>query len=501
MKIISKDKKQKIKSVHHSIKTQMITSFVGLLICLVVTLMFINGKFLEPYYISKKESRFIELYEKLNDVSNEDKWDSTKKNNSLIHFAEKNNVSYLVIEKDNDVHTNVHDKNMLKNQMMGYFLNQAQKESRTLDSTDVYQINQSWDPWNQSYYVDMWGSLDDGSQFLLRSPVESMRESASISNRFLLYIGSVLIVVSILLIWYFSKRITDPIRELARLSDRMADLDFDAKYTSGGSNEIGELGENFNRMSERLEKTISNLKEANYKLQKDIEQKEKRENMRSEFLGNVSHELKTPIALIQGYAEGLKEGVNDDPESREFYCEVIMDEAGKMNRMVKNLLALNQLEFGEDDVQFERFDITSLISGVLQSLDILIEQKEAQVIFRHKNPVYVWADEFKVEQVVRNYVNNALNHIDGEKVIEIKITQENDMAKITVFNTGTPIPEEDLPHIWEKFYKVDKARTREYGGNGIGLSIVKAIMDSFGKGYGAINHTNGVEFWFELDMK
>ena len=214
MKIISKDKKQKIKSVHHSIKTQMITSFVGLLICLVVTLMFINGKFLEPYYISKKESRFIELYEKLNDVSNEDKWDSTKKNNSLIHFAEKNNISYLVIEKDNDVHTNVHDKNMLKNQMMGYFLNQAQKESRTLDSTDVYQINQSWDPWNQSYYVDMWGSLDDGSQFLLRSPVESMRESASISNRFLLYIGSVLIVVSILLIWYFSKRITDPIREL-----------------------------------------------------------------------------------------------------------------------------------------------------------------------------------------------------------------------------------------------------------------------------------------------
>ena len=97
MKIISKDKKQKIKSVHHSIKTQMITSFVGLLICLVVTLMFINGKFLEPYYISKKESRFIELYEKLNDVSNEDKWDSTKKNNSLIHFAEKNNISYLVM--------------------------------------------------------------------------------------------------------------------------------------------------------------------------------------------------------------------------------------------------------------------------------------------------------------------------------------------------------------------------------------------------------------------
>ena len=501
MKIISKDKKQKIKSVHHSIKTQMITSFVGLLICLVVTLMFINGKFLEPYYISKKESRFIELYEKLNDVSNEDKWDSTKKNNSLIHFAEKNNISYLVIEKDNDVHTNVHDKNMLKNQMMGYFLNQAQKESRTLDSTDVYQINQSWDPWNQSYYVDMWGSLDDGSQFLLRSPVESMRESASISNRFLLYIGSVLIVVSILLIWYFSKRITDPIRELARLSDRMADLDFDAKYKCRAGNEIDELGENFNKMSEELEKTISELKSVNNQLQKDIENKIRIDQQRQEFLNNVSHELKTPIALVQGYAEGLKENISDDPESREFYCDVIMDEAAKMNKLVKNLLTLNHLEEGRDEVKMERFDIVSLIKGILQSMDIMIQQKEAKVSFEAEEPVYVWADEFRIEEVVTNYTSNALNHLDGDREIEICVCPEGDRVKITVFNTGIPIPEADIPNVWKKFYKVDKARTREYGGSGIGLSIVKAIMESHNQEYGVRNYDNGVEFWFTLDRK
>ena len=420
--------------------------------------------------------------------------------NIISTTGEKNNISIAVIDSEyNVVYTNVREKQMMVVQLFGYLYDKNHQE--VLEKTDSYDICKSVDPQNNTEYLTMWGNFDNGDIFIMRSPLESIRSAVMIFNRFIGVVGGCVILVSVLLAWYFSKRITEPIMELATLSQKMADLDFDAKYTSGGSNEIGVLGENFNRMSERLEQTISNLKEANYKLQKDIEQKEKRENMRSEFLGNVSHELKTPIALIQGYAEGLKEGVNDDPESREFYCEVIMDEAGKMNRMVKNLLALNQLEFGEDDVQFERFDITSLISGVLQSLDILIEQKEAQVIFRHKNPVYVWADEFKVEQVVRNYVNNALNHVDGEKVIEIKITKENDMAKITVFNTGTPIPEEDLPHIWEKFYKVDKARTREYGGNGIGLSIVKAIMDSFGKGYGAINHTNGVEFWFELGMK
>lgn len=484
----------------HSIKRQMMTVFVGLILFMIVVFMIVNGSFLEKYYISNKKSEFIKVYTMVQEGVENGTISSETPEKDLGRVTEKNNISIAVIDSEyNVVYTNVREKQMMVVQLFGYLYDKNHQE--VLEKTDSYDICKSVDPQNNTEYLTMWGNFDNGDIFIMRSPLESIRSAVTIFNRFIGVVGGCVILVSVLLAWYFSKRITEPIKELATLSQKMADLDFDAKYTSGGSNEIGVLGENFNRMSERLEQTISNLKEANYKLQKDIEQKEKRENMRSEFLGNVSHELKTPIALIQGYAEGLKEGVNDDPESREFYCEVIMDEAGKMNRMVKNLLALNQLEFGEDDVQFERFDITSLISGVLQSLDILIEQKEAQVIFRHKNPLYVWADEFKVEQVVRNYVNNALNHVDGEKVIEIKITQENDVAKITVFNTGTPIPEEDLPHIWEKFYKVDKARTREYGGNGIGLSIVKAIMDSFGKGYGAINHTNGVEFWFELDMK
>ena len=261
------------------------------------------------------------------------------------------------------------------------------------------------------------------------------------------------------------------------------------------------LGSNFNRMSEQLEKTVSELKRANNQLQKDIEQKEKIEDMRNEFLGNVSHELKTPIALIQGYAEGLKEGVNDDPESREFYCDVIMDEAGKMNRMVRNLLTLNQLEFGSDEVQFERFDIVSLVRGVIASCEILIQQADATVDFIADEKLFVWADEFKTEQVMRNYLTNAIHHVENERRIEVRIVSVDGKARVTVFNSGKPIPEEDLPKLWDKFYKVDKAHTREYGGNGIGLSIVKAIMESFHQKYGVRNFDNGVAFWFELDAK
>ena len=488
--------------MRHSIKSQMIAIFVGLIGCVLLALLVINMNFLEPYYISNKKTEFVNMYGSLRNAMESGTIEQQDEAEELWHMAEKNNMSYLIVDEDKArMFTNVHDMDMLQKQLAGYLLNQVQKKSRILDSTEEYQLTRSRSPWNKEEYIEMWGEFADGSIFLIRSPIESIRESASISNRFLIIIGCFMIVICTVLIWYFSKRLTDPILELAALSERMANLDFEAKYTSGGKNEIGNLGDNFNRMSAKLESTISELKSANNCLMKDIEQKEKLEQMRNDFLGNVSHELKTPIALIQGYAEGLKEGVSDDSESREFYCDVIMDEASKMNQMVKNLLALNQLEFGDEDIQFERFDLTAVIRGILQSMEILAQQDDMRVIFRQQEPVYVWADEFKVEQVVRNYVSNAFHHAGLEKVIEVRIKRHDDKARITVFNTGAPIPEKDVAHIWDKFYKVDKAHTREYGGNGIGLSIVKAIMESFHQKYGVNNYENGVEFWFELDVK
>lgn len=485
----------------HSIKKQMMGVFIGLMTSLILVLLIINVCFLEPYYIRDKRLQFINMYQNLESMVDDGGFQDENTAVKLVRLAEKNNISFVVEDVNGKRYSNVYDFDMLMNQLTGYLLNQAQKDAEVLERTEHYQINQSWDPWNKTDYIDMWGTLDDGSRFLMRSPLESIKESAEISNRFLIGIGSMLILVGAALVWYLSRRMTTPIQELTALSEKMADLDFDVSYTSGGSNEIGRLGENFNRMSNRLESTISELKRANNRLKKDIEQKEKLEEMRNDFLGNVSHELKTPIALIQGYAEGLKEGVSDDPESRAFYCDVIMDEASKMNQMVKNLLTLNQLEFGDEDIVFERFNLTELIRGVLQSMEILAQQSEAEVIFRQEEPICVWADEFKTEQVVRNYISNAFHHVSGDKIVEVKMQVEDDKVKVSVFNTGTPIPEEDLKHLWDKFYKVDKAHTREYGGNGIGLSIVKAIMESFHQRYGVKNYGNGVEFWFELDVK
>ena len=309
-------------------------------------------------------------------------------------------------------------------------------------------------------------------------------------------------VISIILMIAVGNSFAKPILQITDIAKRMSELDFEVKYTGDIQDEVGVLGNSINALSEALEKTISELKSANNELQKDIENKIQIDEMRKEFLSNVSHELKTPIALIQGYAEGLQDNVIDDQESKEFYCEVIIDEAKKMNKMVKKLLTLNQIEFGNNQVNFEHFDIVQVVRNVAQSERLLADQKGAKITLHgDEEPVYVWADEYLVEEVVTNYISNAINHVDGEMRIEVNVTRKEDVAHISVFNTGACIPDEDLDKIWIKFYKVDKARTREYGGNGIGLSIVKAVMESMNQQCGVINHADGVEFWFELDRK
>ncbi len=494
----------------HSIKREIAVLFIGIIALALAGNWAINNIFLESYYMMKKKNTLVDAYRVINQVTEPGEYQSEELLAKLNEIREANNiVNFVVLDQDFNKVIGLDDGTERK---VGKYAARLWRyvqdvdlygmedlEIKVLKKKENYVLQKTTDLATHADSLEIWGTLNTGYYFAMTIPIESIRENAKISNEFLGYFSAAAITLSIFLIWWMSKKITNPILELAELSKRMANLDFDAKYTSGGKNEIGQLGEHFNQMSETLERTISELKTANNELQRDIEQKTQIDEMRKEFLSNVSHELKTPIALIQGYAEGLKECINDDEESRDFYCDVIMDEAGKMNTMVKKLLTLNQLEFGNETVSLERFDLTTLIRGVIQSAGILAQQKEAKIIFKEKEPAYVWADEFKIEEVVTNYISNAINHVDFDKVIDVKIRRGNGKVRVSVFNTGRPIPEEDMDKIWIKFYKVDKARTREYGGSGIGLSIVKAIMDSLNQKCGAVNYENGVEFWFELD--
>jgi len=487
----------------HSIKRQIGFTFIGLILLSLLAIELCNLFFLENFHRAKKIEILLQGMNSLNSVEDFNKINE-EQSSELYDFCVANNLSYVVTNRANTViyyNTSKAESDRLASRIFGYWTGFEESVPEILRETDQYRIQENQDYKKNKVFIEIWGELDDGRNFMIQTPLESIQDSVAVSNRFYLYIGGSVALIAAVFIWLFTRRITKPITELTEVSKRMANLDFETKYESGGNDEIGELGKNFNTMSETLLETLSELKSANNELQKDIERKEEIDEMRKEFLSNVSHELKTPIALIQGYAEGLQDNISESPQDREFYCEVIIDEAAKMNNMVKKLLSLNQLEFGNDQVSMERFDLTALIQGVIQSSSILIQQKEAEVIFLQNTPLYVWGDEFKVEEVITNLFSNALNHIKYDKKIEICCKEENGLVNTSVFNTGDPIPEEDIDKVWIKFYKVDKARTREYGGSGIGLSIVKAIMESMNQQCGVYNYENGVAFWFTLESK
>lgn len=493
-------KKQK-QFVKHSIKFRIALSFMLVVFFTIFLCWILNNAFLQTYYEMSRQEDLMDGYNQLCAAVEAERLSDEDFQIEMMELSHRSNISGIVL--DSASITTYHfgsDQLALSQRVRDYVFGGQIPVDKVVIQTDEYTILRTIDRGVGGEYLEMHGVIGTGTVFLMRVPLANVRESVELANRFLLYVGIGAAVLSGIIIWMITGTFTEPILELVEISRRMKALDFDAKYTGKGHTEVSLLGENINSLSETLERTISELKTANNELQQDIEKKNEVDEMRKEFLSNVSHELKTPIALIQGYAEGLKEGINDDLESRQFYCDVIIDEAAKMNDMVKKLLTLNQLEFGSDNVAMERFDIVDLICNYLQSAQILTRQNEVSVRMKHYEPIFVWADEYKVEEVFTNYFTNALNHVSGDKIVDVRLVKTDKVVRISVFNTGDPIPEESISHLWEKFYKVDKARTREYGGSGVGLSIVKAIMESMNQKFGVINYDNGVEFWFELEI-
>ncbi len=527
----------------NSIRVQLAAVFIILLIAVVAVSAFINTVFLQRYYISNKQKLIESAYDTVNILCESYEIESEEFRMSFDKLTTDGALSVVVANSGMEILCSTERESGLmasrllwrvisgetKNEPGYYAPDQPIGEERkeppdgsgggrsmsedrigyngdlkriresVLASTDMYQITTSTDPAMRTDYIELWGYLSGGNLILIRTPLESIRESAAISNRFMLYIGMLIAFIGAVVMWFVSKRITEPILELTEISDRMSRMDFDAKYTSGGKNEIGELGEHMNEMAKQLESSISKLKSANAELQRDIEKKEKIESMRSEFISNVSHELKTPIALISGYAEGIRDGIAETDEDRNEYLGVIIDESDKMGELVSNLLELNKLEFGNDKVEMKRFDIVQLISNVIASSDIMIKQYDVSVSFDENDPIYVWGDEGMIETVFINYLTNAVRYCKGNKRAEVTLSDADGDIRVQVYNTGDPIPDEALDRIWDKFYKVDMARSREVGGSGVGLSIVKAIMETLNKPFGVINYDNGVGFWFELE--
>ncbi len=478
-----------------SFRKRVAVSFIALMVLTLLAIGAFSYAFVERYYIANKQDILVDSFEYINILTSSDELSLQEFSN----FCAQNSLIFALADGTlRFLGTNSRDGEDMVNQLFGSIMNIEQDNSEVIFEADDYQVLYFTD---EIDYLQLFGQLDNGYYYVVRYPMYNIREAASLSLRFYIMVGCIILAASTVVILMMTRKLTAPLEELNVLSKRMAELDFDAEYTSGGEDEIGQLGANFNAMSHNLERAISELKSANIRLERDIKEKEELDEKRREFLSNVSHDLKTPIALIQGYAEGLR-AMSQDADNRDFYCEVIIDEAQRMNRLVRQLLSLDEIENGAYcKIEMLRFNISEMIGGIVNSSSLMTEKKGMEIINDFDKPVYVWGDELMIEEVFTNYFTNALNHVSKDMKIHLTYYESNGITTISVFNTGEPIPEDEIDSIWEKFYKVDKARTRQYGGSGIGLSIVKAIMERHGQKCWAENYENGVAFKFTLESR
>lgn len=487
-----------------SLKTKLFATFFGLIVFFVTISLILSSTLLEKYYYSKKEDVMLQSFHTIQKAYEGDA-------DSIMLDLEKieslRGIVILFFDKDTNL---LYQSRQRISGIKGFRADMREpapfewkniKDKFKKVREDQPLIEKRFDKRMESNFVSLYGQIDDDVFVYLSTPVAAIQESAKIAVRFSILTGIITVILGGIFIFFLSSRLTKPIVKLNEIAKKMAVLDFKEKYAVNRSDEIGTLGESINSLSNQLEKSIGELRQANYKLTQDIEKERKIDEMRKDFISNVSHELKTPIALVQGYAEGLKLNVNDDEENKNFYCEVIIDEANKMNNMVRKLLELSELEFNKISLEREEFCICELIRNVLKKNNLLFAEKEAKVCFNDNgcNCIKINADYYFTEQVLMNYLSNALNHMDENKRIEISVKIMEDKVRAEVFNSGRNIPEEALENIWMSFYKVDKARTRAYGGTGLGLSIVKAIQKAHNNLYGVENKQGGVLFWFEAD--
>lgn len=488
-----------------SVRGKLFFTLCVIVLSIILFLIIVNSFVLEKYYQYAKSSQLKNVYNTINSHYNGEIRINDLED-ELDQISIKNNFD-IIIKNQEDVPVYLSNKDFLSNVriIIDFWGVNRRQEYQILEQTDKLQIRTIRDTDTKINYIMLSGKLDNGYETYIRIPLSSIQESVRISNSFLYTIATIVIIVGGIAIIYISKNFSNPISEITNIAKRMANLDFSHKYVVTDDDEINELGKSINVMSDKLEKTINQLRNTNIELEKDIEKKSKIDEMRKSFISDVSHELKTPIALIQGYSEGLLENVNSDPESRKFYAEVILDETNKMDKMVKQLLELTRLEYEKREFNNTRFNIVELEKEIVRTSQVMLEEKGAKVEFDTQDNIEVFADDFYISQIITNYLTNAIKHvkeIDNEKYIKITNTvlQDKQKVRITVFNTGDNISKENLTRVWNRFFKADEARNREDGGSGIGLSIVRAIMNNYGNDFGVENKDNGVEFYFEVDL-
>ncbi len=390
----------------------------------------------------------------------------------------------------------------LINQTLQEWAPQADQYRSELQSGKPLQMTWS-DNWSGIEYAILVKALPNvtgGERYLfVMASLQPVGEAVEILKQYFIYIAPLILILAVILSLIYSRIVSRPLVMLSRSAARLAKLNFTGQHEIRSKDEFGELSRNLISLSQNLDTALKELKQANVTLQEDIEEKKKSEELRKELIANISHELKTPLGIVKGFAEGLQDGIAGDKKDR--YLALIVHETDRMNDLIMDMLELSKFEAKAVRLQPGTLALVSLIRKAADSFSRQMESKQLvlEVNSHGEGEWFVHADPRRIEQVVLNLLSNAIRHAMENSIIGIEISRTAPGQITTVIeNSGSPIAEEDLTRLWDHFYRAERSRDRKSGGTGLGLAIVKHIMELHAGGFGVNNTERGVAFYFNL---
>ncbi|WP_294708061.1 cell wall metabolism sensor histidine kinase WalK [uncultured Fusobacterium sp.] len=447
----------------------------SVVLMIILGLMVTNTIYLEKFYIKNKKEKLVELGQILIDPKYVIDFQNLEMHSNVAILIKRTDELYK-LEKEAVLPKEEIEEIIVSLKNREYIF----KEITLLDYRGKVLI--LFMPYMKDRYIE------------IITPLSFIQEGLEISTRYHLLIIILALIIGSSMSFIFSKKMTDPILELKEITQRISLLDFNIKFEKERKDEIGELGYAINKMGGTLEKNIDEINKVNRKLMEDIENEKRLDKLRKEFIASVSHELKTPIAIIQGYAQGLMENIAETEEDRNFYCEIIVEESLKMDSLVKELLLITQMESGYFKIEKEEVDLYQMIKDIRDKYS----SKSREIKYIGKKNIFAYCDEKYIDRVLENLVINALKYSTGDREVTISVDEIGNKYKIIISNESENLSEDDLENIWTPFYRVNKARDRD--GHGLGLAIVRGILENHRSDFGVyITEKNTINFWFELE--
>jgi signal transduction histidine kinase len=453
-----------------------------------------SALFMEPYYLRKVEKELVSAYDTIRAMESYDM--------DTLSSLEASNLNIVVVDRSSNVI-------LYNSQMTSRFVPDFRDRvipsilENTTDSDTGYSISTD----ELMEHTSSGASYSNGKRVTLGGVTEkyvveistsyaSISQAITISLQFSLIVGLMVLVLAVLAFSRMSAMVVGPITQITSIAGQIAHLDFSQTCDTTMGGEIGQMAESVNTMSQFMQSYIDQLQAANAQLKADILQKKEQEEARKNLVANLSHDLKTPIGLISGYADGLRQGMAKTDEEVREYCDVICDESDRMMTLILKMMELFRLESGTVELEPEEFDLADLLNYQAEIFSMELERAGIHFTTDFGEQMYVTTDYFSAEQVLTNYMQNAISHMSGGKEMRLSARQTPTGYRVEVFNSAAPIPEEEMSRIWDSFYRLDKSRSRR--ATGLGLSIVQSNMELLGGTYGVENTDGGVTFWAEF---